>query len=138
MDFRKINYDVMNDTIDLCTKLEYLKKSINDSVAREYIVFQDDKVETESLVPNGNMKIMVSGRRTYEAAEQYKGKKICCLDFANNHNVGGSPWSAGAQEESMCRISTLYPCIFAKKEEYYDRHKKSLKMASLMRWVTMI
>lgn len=127
MDFRKINYDVMNDTVDLCSKLNYLKNAIADSVSRERIVFQDDKVESGSIVPNRNMKIMVSGRRTYEAAEQYNGKKICCLDFANNHNVGGSPWSAGAQEESMCRISTLYPCIFAKKKEFYDPHRKSFE-----------
>ena len=108
MDFRKINYDVMNDTVDLCTKLDYLKKSIKDSIDRERIVFQDDKVETESLVPNGNMKIMVSGRRTYEAAEQYKGKKICCLDFANNHNVGGSP--SGRIDVQDFNIISLHFC----------------------------
>ena len=43
-------------------------------------------------------------------------------DFANSHSVGGAPWSAGAQEESMCRTSTLYPCLYAEKRDFYELH----------------
>jgi len=70
------------------------------------------------------MKIIVSKERTFKAAEKYKGKKICCLDFANNHSIGGTPWGAGAQEESLCRASTLYPCLVAKKKDFYEKHIK--------------
>ena len=124
MDFRQINEAVMNNTIELCEKLNVLKAAISNSIEKEYIVYQEDKIKLDSLAANNNMKIFVSKERTFEAAEKYKNKKVCWLDFANNHNVGGAPWRAGAQEESMCRVSTLYPCINAKKQEFYEKHRR--------------
>ena len=121
MDYAKINKSVMDDTQDVCGKLNSLKSAIASSVEREYVVYKDDEI-TANAMPNADMKIVVSGERTFAAAEKYKGKKICCLDFANSHSVGGAPWSAGAQEESMCRVSTLYPCLYAKKQDFYDLH----------------
>lgn len=121
-DYRQINHDVMEDTYVLCLKNASLNRAIADSVSREYIVYEDDDFSPGPITANKEMQIIVSKERTYEAAEKYKGKKICCLDFANNHSIGGGPWYAGAQEESMCRTSTLYPCLCAKKEEFYDKH----------------
>ncbi len=122
MDYRQINKSVMHNTIELCEKLNFLRNSIETSISKEYVVYQDEKVEVESLVPNKDMKIIVSKERTFEAAEKYKDRKVCCLDFANNYSVGGSPWYASAQEESMCRISTLYPCINARRKDFYEKH----------------
>ena len=122
MDYKQINKTVMDNTIELCENLNFLKKSISDSISREYIVYQNEKIELKPSVENGYPRILVSKKRTFEAAEEYKNKKVCCLDFANNHSVGGAPWYAGAQEESMCRISTLYPCINAKRKEFYEKH----------------
>jgi len=126
INYRKINKKVMDDTQRLCGRLKPLKASIQDSIQREFIVYQEDNLE-EDITKNENMKIIVSRERTFEAAEKYKGKKICCLDFANNHCIGGAPWIAGAQEESMCRASTLYPCLEAKKDEFYEKHRKEFK-----------
>ena len=131
MDYRQTNKSVMDNTQDLCSNHEFLKKSIEDSIRREYIVLQEEQVELPAMASNEDMKIIVSKERTYEAAEKYKGKKVCCLDFANNHSVGGSPWYAGAQEESMCRISTLYPCLYAKKEEFYEKHILEYQMRKI-------
>jgi uncharacterized protein (TIGR02452 family) len=64
----------------------------------------------------------VSGKRSFEAAKGYSGKKVAVLNFANNHSIGGAPFSAGAQEESLCRCSTLLPCLQAMKESFYERH----------------
>ena len=122
MDYKQINKAVMDNTIELCEKLNFLKKSISYSISKEYIVFQNEKFESKSSVEKACTRIIISKERTFEAAEKYKNKKVCCLDFANNHSVGGAPWYAGAQEESMCRISTLYPCINAKRKEFYEKH----------------
>lgn len=122
IDYRKINYEVMENTHELCLKMDSLRKAIADSVSREYVVYEDDDFNPGPITANKEMQIIVSKERTYEAAEKYKGKKICCLDFANNHSIGGGPWHAGAQEESMCRTSTLYPCLCAKEKEFYDKH----------------
>lgn len=122
IDYGQINHDVMEDTFVLCLMNGSLGKAIADSVSREYVVCEDDDFNPGPIAANKEMQIIVSKERTYEAAEKYKGKKICCLDFANNHSIGGGPWHAGAQEESMCRTSTLYPCLCAKKKDFYDKH----------------
>ena len=77
-------------------------------------------------------KYVVFGKRTLEAAKYYKGKKVAVLNFANSHFIGGAPFSAGAQDESICRCSTLYPCLQAMCEVFYQnisissKHTKSI------------
>lgn len=127
MSQREVNTLTMDSTQELCSSLISLRKSIDDSIKKEYVVFEDGDFSVGPLTANEKMEIIVSGRRTFEAAENYRGKKICCLDFANNHNMGGSPWTSNAQEEAMCRISTLYPCLAAKENEFYEKHWKEFE-----------
>jgi len=122
MDYRSMNKSVMDDTQMLCGNLDSLRRSIENSLAKEYVVYQSDALALKSVTANKDMKVIVSKERTYQAAEKYKGKKVCCLDFANYYSIGGAPWSAGAQEESMCRCSTLYPCLCARKQDFYEKH----------------
>jgi len=112
----------MDDTMKMCGHVDSLKNSIDNSIKNEYVVFQSEPITAGNLQKNPDMKVLVSKKRTFEAAEAYKGKKICCLDFANYYSMGGSPWSAGAQEESMCRVSTLYPCLYSQKQAFYEKH----------------
>lgn len=54
-------------------------------------------------------EIVVSKKRTYEAAAAYKGKKVCVHNFASATNPGGGVTKgSSAQEECLCRCSTLY------------------------------
>lgn len=143
MDYKEINRNVMNDTQNLCKNINSLKNAISASLKNEYIILQEDEVHFDPNIGEPSMtigsehqtEIIVTKNRTFEAAKNYSnlypGKKICCLDFANNHAVGGAPWSAGAQEESICRISTLYPCLYAKKNEYYEKHKKEFDSGTI-------
>ena len=122
INFREINKAVMDDTMKMCGQVNSLKKSIDNSITNEYVVYQSEPLTAGDLQENPEMKVLVSKKRTFEAAEAYKGKKICCLDFANYYSMGGAPWSAGAQEESMCRVSTLYPCLYSQKQAFYEKH----------------
>lgn len=57
-------------------------------------------------------RIVVSGKRTLEASEIYakQGKRVCVLNFASATNPGGDVvHGSSAQEEAICRCSTLYP-----------------------------
>lgn len=121
-DYKKINRETMTDTYELCSKINSLKDSIIYSIRNQIVI-----LENESINPNrrgnGPTKIFVSKKRTYEAASAYKGKKIAVLNFANNHSIGGAPYSAGAQEESMCRCSTLLPCLQACESTFYQPHR---------------
>ena len=120
--FRSLNHFVMDNTQRLCEAIPELYQAVQSSISAQYIVFENGSDDKGKGSDGPSENIVVSRKRSFEAASAYKGKKIAVLNFANNHSVGGSPWSAGAQEECLCRISTLYPCIHAE----YEARKKVL------------
>ena len=71
--------------------------------------------------------VSVTKSRTYEAAmrlaKQHPGKRIAVLNFASATKTGGGVLSgSSAQEESLCRCSTLYPTLDRRFlwQKYYD------------------
>ena len=119
--YRKINREVMTDT-----KLQYetipeLKEAVNNSIEQQFMVAQEENID-QPIAESNETKYVCSGKRSFEAAKDYKGKKTAVLNFANNHTIGGSPFTAGAQEESLCRCSTLLPCLEAMSEPFYEKH----------------
>ena len=71
--------------------------------------------------------VSVTKSRTYEAAmrleKQHPGKRIAVLNYASAINPGGGVLSgSSAQEESLCRCSTLYPTLDRRFlwHAYYD------------------
>jgi uncharacterized protein (TIGR02452 family) len=75
---------------------------------------------------------VITPDRTFGAARKYleSGKRICALNFASSVTPGGGVvWGAGAQEESLCRISTLYPAICDRETAgaFYDRHRQMIR-----------
>jgi len=123
MNYREINQEVMLDTKYQYETNNELMFMVKDSIAREYVVFQEENVDV-AVAPNSNTKYIVSRDRSLDEARKFvaEGKKVAVLNFANNHSVGGAPFAAGAQEESMCRMSTLYPCLEAMKPCFYNKH----------------
>ena len=75
-------------------------------------------------------QIIVSPKRTLQAAAPYAyaGKKVCILNFASATNPGGGVTKgSSAQEEAICRCSTLYANL---KEQYawnafYAPHRRA-------------
>ena len=119
-----INYEVMTDTKRQYESLEQLRAAINHSISNQYMVAHGTDI-SQPVPEISNTKYIVSGKRSFEAAKAYAGdKKVAVLNFANNHYIGGAPYSAGAQEESLCRCSTLLPCLEAMNDVFYQKHRR--------------
>ena len=124
--YSRINREVMTDTQKKCESVRELRMAVKDSVERQYMVAHEECID-QPVAENSSTRYVCSGKRSFEAAKAYRGKKTAVLNFANNHAIGGSPFSAGAQEESLCRCSTLYPCLQAMREQFYEKHSRQFR-----------
>ncbi len=120
IELRRLNQQVMLDTQHQYESNEELKNAVRHSIANQYMVAEEECIDQPSV--ECNTTFVFSPKRSFEAAKGYRGKKVTVLNFANNHSVGGAPFHAGAQEESLCRCSTLYPCLQAMYGAFYRRH----------------
>lgn len=120
-DYRRINRMVMTDTKHMYETLPELRSAVEYSIKHQYIVAQEDNID-QPVVKDSRTQYITSGKRSFEAAKAYNGKKTAVLNYANNHSIGGAPFSAGAQEESLCRCSTLLPCLEAMCTPFYQKH----------------
>jgi uncharacterized protein (TIGR02452 family) len=121
--FRQINYRVMTDTLRLCESDPILANAVQSSLSHEKIYWGNVPINAPvSKAEQSKPKIAVVSADTLSAAARYQGRKIAILDFASGYTAGGSPFSAGTQEECLCRSTTLYPCLLSKKQEFYQKH----------------
>lgn len=128
--YKEINRRTMEDTVSLCESVPELKDSIKNSIAKQKIYWESEQIQPKLRIGH-QTKIIVSHKTTLDAAEQYAGEKVGVLNFANHYHVGGSPFTAAAQEETLCHCTTLYPCINSLRKEYYEKHKRYFKEGRL-------
>lgn len=119
--YRQINFEVMSDTEHCYKTMPALINAVQKSASNQYMVAEEDNID-QPISETKDTKYIVSGKRSFEAAKEYAGKKIAVLNYANNLSIGGAPFYAGAQEESLCRCSTLLPCLQAMKASFYHKH----------------
>ena len=78
-------------------------------------------------ISNGlDAKVTVYNQDTCECAKRFIGQgSTCILNFASAKNVGGGFLNGSkAQEECICRLSTLYASIDSQKaKEYYEYNR---------------
>lgn len=96
----------------------YCQKELTET---DIAQIQKDRFEREA-------EILVSKERTFQAASKYIGMKTAVLNFASARKPGGGVKNgASAQEECLCRCSTLYPCLNTSEawERFYSPHQKA-------------
>ena len=121
---------VFQDTLDWIDKDKDLSESIPVAKYNTKVYYEDEYPEFDASNTKENI-ITVTGHRSYEAAMKLHSEdtdaKIAVMNFANAiHPGGGVVKGASAQEECLCRTSTLYPLLYRKtlKRLFYDYHRK--------------
>jgi uncharacterized protein (TIGR02452 family) len=125
------NIQVFEDTAKHCKEDPKLVKSIEYSSSNQVLIPESENFpEADKAKYSEKADVIVTKNRTYQAAAAYKGQKVCALNFASAvHPGGGVAWGSSAQEECLCRCSTLYFCLDRKElhDGFYSIHKKNRK-----------
>lgn len=124
---RMDNILVFEDTMDMCRDNTVLAQSIKDSIREQMVISESDPVGEPKLRYEDAAKVKVTRRRSFEAARFHQGR-TAVHNFASWRNPGGGVVNgSSAQEESLCRISTLYPCLtdYSAMKGFYYPHRAS-------------
>ena len=106
---REDNIEIFRDTEKLCKTNPLLIQAWKKSSANQKLILENEVIDCEKQVYEKPTTIVVSKKRTFEAAMGYSGKKVAVLNFASASNPGGGVVNgSSAQEECLCRCSTLY------------------------------
>ena len=127
MSSRQERIEIFEGTRQLCLSNPFLKKAIAASQKNQQIYWEGDPIEYGQPRFSVPAEMLLSPKKTVEAAQAYAaaGKKVCILNFASSVAPGGGVLTGEqAQEESICRVSTLYFALSDPETagKFYDFH----------------
>ncbi|PWT25667.1 TIGR02452 family protein [Butyrivibrio fibrisolvens] len=126
---RNDNVAIFQDTEKMCRENVRLRESIKQASENQKLILEGDLLfATEKDKYDESAKIVVSKKKTFEAASAYKGMKVAVHNFASATNPGGGVVKGStAQEECLCRCSTLYSMLNVKEmwNEFYAPHRNA-------------
>lgn len=135
LDRKEQNKQVFEDTRRISNENPYLMDAIRQATKKQYIVKEEENFEEmQGHRFKEPATIVVSKRRSLEAASRYRGQKVCVHNFASATSPGGGVLKGSTtQEDAICRCSTLYFNISQREitKQFHDRHKQMLQEGSM-------
>ena len=126
---RQGRIEVFNSTIRKIQEDSFLKSSLKNSIMMQKVIKNIAPLDSlEELTLNKSGIIRLSKDRSFQAAMRNQKLHNATLNFASWINPGGGVENgSSAQEESLCRISTLFPALNDEKmmNEFYYPHRAS-------------
>lgn len=122
--------EAFNDSMSRIESDSRLQQAVLSSIASQVFYPEGQPIALPTPPYTEPAQVIVTKNRSFEAARPYaeQGLKIAILNFASSTNPGGGVTSgASAQEECLCRVSTLYPCLKdeAMWDVFYAPHRKA-------------
>lgn len=108
------NAEIFRDTVSRYKSDKELASAVELSKANQSLILESDSVTVPAPSRKEKAKVIVSAKRSLQAAQPYAkaGKMVCVHNFSSATNPGGGVVNgSSAQEECICRCTTLYPCL---------------------------
>ncbi len=138
MSTREERIEIFEGTRELCQSDKRLAEAISKSAREQKIYWEDDVVECPEPVHDKPFETVLSPHKTLEASKKYAevGERVCILNFASSVSPGGGVVTGEqAQEECICRLSTLYFALSDKETagRFYDYHWELIRKGEMNR-----
>lgn len=126
---REENVLIFQDTEKSIKTSQRLTSEYKKSVSEQKLILEKDRLDAVNLdIYDEAAKIIVSKKRTFEAAKAYRNNKVAVHNFASASNPGGGViHGSTAQEECLCRCSYLYFCLNTPDmwDGFYTPHRQA-------------
>lgn len=118
-----MNRRIFMETTNAIISSPFLWESTRKSLLASRIYEAGDELQPGPDVSEG-AEVILSKQKTINAALGYRGEKVAIHNFASATNPGGGVRKgSGAQEESICRTTTLYSVLDSYSlSVYYSIH----------------
>lgn len=79
MNIRERNVEIFNDTLNVIKNSEKLSKSVETIIKNQKLILDNEKISIDSVDREKDAKIILSKKRTLEAASAYIEKKYAYI-----------------------------------------------------------